>query len=222
MIISVIIVAAGSSKRMGGKANKPYINLKGLPVLCHSISSFFQNPRIKEIIIAIRKKDEKICCNLVKKYKYKNVKAVFGGKARQDSVFNGLKAVRKDCRIVLIHDAARPFASKKLIGNLIENALKFRAVVPVIPVKETVKKSSDGNFIDATLDRTKLFLAQTPQAFDYKLLLSAYRKAYSENISGTDDSMLVERLGVPVKIVPGEEGNIKITTKSDLERSRGK
>lgn len=218
MKISAIIAAAGSSKRMGSKVNKPYINIKGLPILCYSIVKFLKIQRISEVIVIIRKKDEKICHYLIKKYKFKNVKTVFGGKVRQDSVFNGLKAVRKDCKIVLIHDAARPFVSKELINNLIKNAIKFNAAIPVLPIKETVKRSSNGNFIDATLDRNKLFLAQTPQVFDYKLILNAYEKAYKENVCSTDDAMLVERLGNPVKIVLGEEKNIKITTKHDLNK----
>lgn len=218
MTISVIIVAAGSSKRMKGNVNKPYLRLRGFPVLYYSISRFLKIKKISEIIVVIRKKDKKSLHYLIKKYKFKNVKVIFGGKIRQDSVFNGLKAVSKGCKIVLIHDAARPFVSKELISSLIKNAAKFNAVIPVLPIKETVKRSSDRKFIDATLDRNKLFLAQTPQVFDRELILNAYKKAYKENIYGTDDAMLVERLGNPVKIVLGEEKNIKITTKDDLKK----
>ena len=217
MHISAIIVAAGSSKRMGSRINKPYLLLKGFPLLYYSISTFLKNSKINEVITVIRKQDKKIFSELAKKYKFKKIKYVFGGKVRQDSVYNGLKAVKKNCNIVLIHDAARPFITNKLVNSLIKNAVRHKAVIPVAPVKETVKRSSDKKFIDATLDRGKLFLAQTPQIFEYNLIMDAYKSAYNSNFYGTDDAMLVEKMNHPVRIIFGDEKNIKVTTINDIK-----
>jgi len=216
MIASAIIVAAGSSKRLGTKINKPYIDLNGKPLIVHSLQAFAGATEIKEIIIVVRKEDEALCQSIVKHEGIKIVRFVEGGKERQDSVYNGLKKVRKDCKIVLVHDAARPYIDTGFVEKLISDASKHRAVVPVLPVKETVKKSSTGKYVDETHDRKKLFLAQTPQVFDYQLLLKAYSRAAEDGFSGTDDSMLVERMGTKVMLVPGDEKNIKITVKEDL------
>ena len=217
MIATAIIVAAGSSKRLGSKINKPYLELNGKALLCHSLSAFAGAAEIKEIIVVIRKEDEELCRSVVRHGCHKNVRFIEGGKERQDSVYNGLKKVRKDCKLVLVHDAARPFIDTAFVEKLINTASKHRAVVPVLHVKETVKRSSTGKYIDETLDRKKLFLAQTPQVFDYRLLLKAYERAVEDNFYGTDDSMLVERMGTPVMLVPGDERNIKITVKEDLK-----
>lgn len=216
MIASAIIVAAGSSKRMGGRVNKPYICLRGFPVLYYSLRCFLKNARIKEVVVVIRKQDRRLFRKLLLKYKFKKTKVVFGGKERQDSVFKGLKAVKKKCNVVLIHDAARPFINNALVNRLIKSALKYKAVIPVIPIKETVKRSSNKKFIDATLERQKLFLAQTPQTFNYNFIFNIYKKAMKDRFYGTDDSMLVEREGFPVRLISGDEKNIKITTSTDL------
>ncbi|MFH1823688.1 MAG: 2-C-methyl-D-erythritol 4-phosphate cytidylyltransferase [Candidatus Firestonebacteria bacterium] len=217
MRISVVIVAAGLSKRIGGKINKPYICLKGFPVIYYSISIFIKDPQIKEIILVIRKKDEKTCKQVLQKYNFKKIKITFGGKERIDSVCNGLKKVSKATDIVLIHDAARPFITRKLVDRIIKNAVKYKAVIPVIPVKDTVKESLDKKFVHATLDRHNLFLVQTPQGFDYRLIIEAYKNACKDKFHYTDDAMLVEKINYPVKIIRGDEKNKKITLGSDLE-----
>jgi len=216
MRISVVIVAAGSSKRMGSKINKPYIYLKGLPIIYYSISIFVKYKQIKEIILVIRKKDRKICEEILKRYKFKKIKIVYGGKERQDSVYNGLRKVSKSTNIVLIHDSARPFITKNLVTRIIKNTLKYKAVVPVIPVKDTVKESLDKKFVNITLNRDNLFLVQTPQGFDYRLIMQAYENAYKNNFYGTDDAMLVEKINYPVRIICGDEKNRKITTIEDV------
>ncbi len=216
IIASAIIVAAGSSKRMGGKTNKPYIEINGKPMLAYSLEVFAQVPDIKEVLVAVRADDEAACKALIRKGKFGNVRLVIGGKERQDSVANALKKVRKDCRAVLIHDAARPYITPDLVSRLLLSAEKHRAVLPVIPIKDTVKRSMNGKYVDETLDRKQLFLAQTPQVFDYRLLIRAYERAHDEGYYGTDDASLVERLGIPVMIFPGEEGNMKITVKEDI------
>jgi 2-C-methyl-D-erythritol 4-phosphate cytidylyltransferase len=173
---------------------------------------------VREIIVVARRQDEKKCAAVIKKYGFKGVKVVTGGKERQDSVYNGLKSAGAGCEVVLVHDAARPFVSAGLVRKLLRESAKHGAVIPAVPIKETVKRSSDGKNVDATLDRKKLFLAQTPQVFHYGLLLDAHRAAREANLCGTDDAMLVERLGKGVKIVAGEEKNIKVTVRDDIRR----
>ncbi|OGF50669.1 MAG: 2-C-methyl-D-erythritol 4-phosphate cytidylyltransferase [Candidatus Firestonebacteria bacterium RIFOXYA2_FULL_40_8] len=217
MIVSVIIVAAGSSKRLGGKLNKPYLHINGKPALYYSLKTFLAVKSVKEVLVVIREKDENIFRKLLKKYKFFSVKYTFGGAERKDSVLNGLNALENKKGIVLIHDAARPFVSIELIGRVIKAALRYKAAIPVIPVKDTVKYSTCGSFSDKTLDRSKLFLAQTPQGFDFELLMKANLKASAKNIMFTDDAMLMELIGKKTALVSGGEDNIKITTKADLQ-----
>ncbi|OGF48780.1 MAG: 2-C-methyl-D-erythritol 4-phosphate cytidylyltransferase [Candidatus Firestonebacteria bacterium GWA2_43_8] len=216
MPISVIIVAAGSSKRLGGKVNKPYLKVKGKPALYYSIKTFLSLKTVKEILVVIREKDESIFRKLLKKYNFNGVKYTYGGKERRDSVLNGLNSLENKKGIVLIHDAARPFVTKEVVNRVIKGALKYKASLPVIGVKDTVKYSAGGKFTDKTLDRSKLFLAQTPQGFDYDLLMKANRKAKAGKYFVTDDAMLVEYAGVKPALVAGDEKNIKITTRADL------
>jgi len=216
MPISVIIVAAGSSTRLGGKVNKPYLNIQGKPALYYSLKTFLSIKTIKEILVVIREQDEKIFRALLNRYNFSEVKYTYGGEERKDSVLNGLNALENKKGVVLIHDAARPFVSKEVVNRVIKAAGKYKAAVPVIPVKDTVKYSKDGAFAHNTPDRTKLFLAQTPQGFDFALLMKANQKAVSKKLSITDDAMLVELAGVKAALVKGAESNIKLTTKADF------
>ena len=216
MTVSVIIVAAGSSKRMGGGQNKPYVNINGKPALYYSLRTFLSIKTIKEVLVVIRKKDEALFRKLLKKNNFHSILYTYGGKERRDSVLNGLRVLKNKKNIVLIHDAARPFASKKLVKRIIKAASKYKAAVPVIPVKDTVKYSKSGCFVDETPDRAKLFLAQTPQGFYFPLLLKAHSNKLNKSISVTDDAMLLELSGVKPALVEGEEKNIKLTTREDF------
>jgi len=217
MGVSVIIVAAGSSKRMGGKINKPYVKINGKPALYYSLKTFLSLKKIKEILVVIRGKDEELLRGLLKKYNFSNVKYTCGGKERKDSVLNGLKALMSKKGVVLIHDAARPFVSKELVKRVIKAAAKHKAAVPVVPVKDTVKYSKAGRFVDGTPDRSKLFLAQTPQGFDFTLLMKANLKNAKNICSVTDDAMQIELFGIKPALVAGEESNIKLTTRADYK-----
>ena len=139
-----------------------------------------------------------------------------GGDTRQDSVRNGLARIAPDCEIVAIHDGARPLVTREIISSTIEAARSDRAVIAAVPVIDTVKTSPDGRFISSTLDRKKLYAVQTPQTFARDVILSAYERAYADHYVGTDDASLVERLGIPVRIVEGSYENIKITTPTDI------
>ena len=138
------------------------------------------------------------------------------GKERQDSVYNGLKLLDKKCHVVLIHDGARPFVSDKIIDNCIEEAKNHKAVVVGVPVKDTIKVIDKDKYIVDTPNRSVLWAVQTPQTFDYNILIDSYKDAFKNGFYGTDDAMLVERIGYKVKMVEGSYNNIKITTQEDL------
>ncbi len=215
---SVIICAGGIGKRMNSVIAKQYIELRGKSILAHTVDAFEKSDDIDEIVIVTVKNDiDFVNENIVKKYGYKKIKNVTaGGKERQNSVYNGLNAVSDDTDIVLIHDGVRPFISSDDIHKIIEETKIHKACVSGVRVKDTIKIcDSDGNII-STPDRSVLWAAHTPQAFEYSLIKKAYEKAFEDNILGTDDSMLAERMGVKVKMVEGPYYNIKITTPEDL------
>ena len=149
------------------------------------------------------------------KTKSKNIKIAYGGKERQDSIYNGLKLIDSRCEIVLIHDGARPFVSNIIINNSIKTAREKKAVVVGMPVKDTIKFVDNGNIKD-TPNRENLWSAQTPQSFEYKLIMRAYEEAYKHHYYGTDDSMLVEKIGQKVTMIMGSYDNIKITSPEDI------
>lgn len=215
---SVIIVAAGSGKRMKSAIAKQYIELKGRTILSYTVETFEKSDYIDEIILVTSSEAiDYVNENIVQKYNFKKVKAVVeGGKERQDSVYNGLKNVSNDCDVVLIHDGVRPFVGDSYIAKLESIAMEFGACVLGAPVKDTIKVCNSEGYITDTPERSTLWLAQTPQCFKYDIIMKAYEKAYNEGYTGTDDSMLVEKTGVKVKMVEGDYNNIKITTPEDL------
>ncbi len=153
---------------------------------------------------------------IVEKYHLKKVhKVVRGGKMRQQSVWNGLRAIRSPCSIVVVHDGVRPFISRKLIEQSTKEARKNGAAVVAVLAKDSVKRAAKGKKVQ-TLPREEIWLAQTPQTFQFPLLMKAYQKAHQEDFLGTDDASLVERLGHPITLITGDYTNIKITTPEDL------
>lgn len=215
---SVIIVAAGSGKRMKSTIAKQYIELKGRTILSYTVETFEKSDNIDEIILVTSQEAiDFVTKNIVNKYQFTKVKAVVaGGAERQDSVYNGLKKVSKDTDIVLIHDGVRPFVNDSYITKLESIAMEFGACVLGAPVKDTIKICDSEGYIVDTPNRSTLWLAQTPQCFKYDVIINAYEKAYKEGYTGTDDSVLVEKTGVKVKMVEGDYNNIKITTPEDL------
>ncbi|MGZ4161892.1 MAG: 2-C-methyl-D-erythritol 4-phosphate cytidylyltransferase [Neobacillus sp.] len=215
MSYQVIIPAAGQGKRMGAGKNKLLLELKGIPVLIHTLRVFEDDENCDGIILAIHPQDEAAFHVLLKKYKIKKVKnLVPGGKERQDSIYNALKTVESG-GIILVHDAARPFIQKHLICRLTETAEKTGAAIIGVPAKDTMKKVRD-NAVVETVERSSLWAVQTPQAFRISILLHAYKKAEEDHFIGTDDSSLVERISYPVSMVEGDYDNIKLTTPEDL------
>lgn len=220
---SAIIVAAGKGRRMGRDYNKQYIVLGDKPMLAHTINVFEENKLIDEIILVVGK-DEIGFVNedIVKKYKFKKISNVVeGGAQRQDSVYNGLKAVDNECSIVLIHDGARPFVTNNIIEEGINIAKNVDACIVAVPVKDTIKVVNTDMYVADTPNRETLWSVQTPQIFKYKLLMNAYENLQHNQVNITDDAMLVESLGHKVKIIDGSYENIKITTPEDLILGEG-
>ena len=216
----VVIVAAGTGSRMNMGINKQFIKLKGKEIIAYTIEKFYNNSNIEDIVVVVKEDEaEFFDKEIIEKYNFKNIKIAYGGKERQDSVYNGLKLLDKKCDVVLIHDGARPFVSDKIIDNSIEKVKEHKAIVVGVPVKDTIKViDNDKNIVD-TPNRSVLWAVQTPQTFSYKILIDAYEDAFKNSFYGTDDAMLVERIGYKVKMIEGSYNNIKITTQEDLNVS---
>lgn len=215
---SVVIVSAGRGSRMKADINKQFLKLQNKEVIAHTIDKFYNNENIGEIIVVVREDEaEFFKINIIEKYGYKNIKIAFGGSERQDSVYNGLKMVDENCKIVLIHDGARPFVNNETIDSAIESAKENKCVIVGVPVKDTIKVIDENNNVCDTPDRSTLWSIQTPQVFDFSLIMKAHEKAREDNYYGTDDSMLMEYYGYNVKVIEGSYNNIKITTPEDLK-----
>ena len=213
----VVIVAAGTGSRMNMGINKQFIKLEGKEIIAYTIEKFYNNSNIEDIVVVVKEDESEFFKKeILDKYNFKNVKIAYGGKERQDSVYNGLKLLDEKCDVVLIHDGARPFVSDKIIDKSIEEAKEHKAIVVGVPVKDTIKViDNDKNIVD-TPNRSVLWAVQTPQTFDYNILIDAYKDAFKKKYYGTDDAMLVERIGYKVKMLEGSYNNIKITTQEDL------
>ncbi|MFH1061535.1 MAG: 2-C-methyl-D-erythritol 4-phosphate cytidylyltransferase [Candidatus Omnitrophota bacterium] len=219
--IAVIIPAAGTGQRLGYKTGKPYIKLNNKALLSYCLDVFEQTSAITDIIIAAEKSQLQRAKNLVKRQGLAKVKAVIrGGKTRSESVRNALEILDKNTDYVLIHDAARPFVNKNLITRCLQAVIKYKAVICAVPCAATIKTADKNLNVIATLDRNSLWQVQTPQAFSYQLILSAYERTKGKNIGFFDDASLVEKISHKVKIVQGLNNNIKITTKEDLELAK--
>lgn len=218
MYCSVVIVAGGRGTRMESQINKQYLELNGKAVLAHTIDKFEQCHMINEIIVVATAEEVEYCRQHIwEEYGFRKIKSIVaGGRRRQDSVYKGLLAVSERAEIVLIHDGARPLVRKEQIIASIEGALKVGGAIIGVPVKDTVKICNDKQLVIETPSRETLWSVQTPQAFRYKLLLEAYEKGNENNVEATDDAMMFELIGYPVKMINGRYDNIKITTPEDL------
>jgi 2-C-methyl-D-erythritol 4-phosphate cytidylyltransferase len=210
--VSVIVVAAGEGRRFGGA--KPYALLKGKPLLEWSLEAFETHEDVAEVILVLRDDFRE------KDYSQRFTKIVSvarGGEKRQDSVLSGFRQIDSTkAEIVLVHDGVRPLVSRELISRIIAAVQEKEAVVPAIPLKDTVKRV-DGQEVKQTLEREKLFRVQTPQGFFYSVLKAAFEHAGKEDFYGTDEAALVEKTGKKVYVVQGDPKNIKITTPEDIQ-----
>jgi 2-C-methyl-D-erythritol 4-phosphate cytidylyltransferase len=215
-----IIPAAGSGLRMSSNVPKQYLELQNMPILAMTVDKFERCSLIDSIILVVSSGHVDSCKNeIVDKYNFKKViKVIAGGERRQDSVRAGIEATEGEYDSILIHDGVRPFVSQKTIIRSINALEKNRAIITAMPAKETIKKIGEGGYVLKTYDRRLLWLVQTPQVFRYKDIYNAHMKALLEGWDEvTDDALLMEKMNIPVKIIPGSEENIKITTPFDLK-----
>ena len=209
-----VIVAAGSASRMGG-IDKVMAPLGGTPMVARTVAAFQNCDAIAEIVIVTRpdliRPISALCAGMDK------VRAVVaGGSSRQESVGLGLNALSKNVELAAIHDGARPLITEAVIDRTVRAANSYGAAAPAVPVKDTIKVVK-GGLVEKTPERATLQGVQTPQVFDFDLLRGALKKAQEEKAALTDDCSAVERLGMQVKIVEGDERNLKVTTQMDLK-----
>lgn len=212
---SAIVLAAGCGKRLNSSVAKPLVKINSKPIIVYSLETLSKHPYIKDIIVVVNPKNKKQIAEKIKQFGIPKVKRiVLGGKQRQHSVRNGLKALGCNCNLVLIHDAARPFIRKKDLSAVIKLADNTGAAILGVPVKATIKRGTSKFVVENTIERNNLWEIQTPQAFKKDLILQAYKKFGRNPV--TDDAMLVEKLGKKVSLVCGCYNNIKITTPEDI------
>lgn len=214
-----VIVAAGSARRMGG-TDKVMTQVLSRPLILHAVRAFQETAVIGEIVIVTRPDLIVSISDLCRKAGFDKVNLVVaGGGTRQESVMLGLGCLSKKMKLAAIHDGARPLVTPQLIDRVVRAANTYGAAAPGVPVKDTIKQSR-GGIIQSTPDRSTLFAAQTPQVFDRELLRGALTKAEQEGAAITDDCSAVERMGMSVRLVEGDERNFKVTTQQDLLLAR--
>lgn len=210
-----IVPSAGCGRRLGVKTRKPFVLLKGKPIIAHTLSALERCKAVDEIVIASESSYVGKFKALVKRYRFSKVRGiVVGGRTRFESVKNCLSVIGPSFDIVIVHDGARPFIDGATISESIRLARKFGACIVGTPETDTVKLIDGKLFVKKTLDRDRIFRAETPQTFKYDIIKRAYRITGKAGI--TDDAGLVEHLGLPVKILAGTHNNMKITRKEDL------
>jgi len=215
--VAVLIPAAGSSSRYKGKRKKQFVDLDGRAVFLRTIEIFADRSDVKQIIVAIPAEDEELFnlkwqANLA----FHGVKAVLGGKERHETIEKMLAEVQDDIDLVALHDAVRPCVTQEQIDRVFEAAAQTGAALLAAPLVGTIKKVKADGMVAETVDRFELWEAQTPQVFQLDIIKRAYAEKGKLSKTITDDAQLVEALGLPVKIVESDAGNIKITTGIDL------
>ena len=204
---------------MAHSLKKPYLKLAKKPILTHTIQRFEQNTAVDAIFVIVDEADFSECRTAVlEPYPFTKVQElVAGGETRQMSVYNGVRALSEDVEFVIVHDGVRPFVTDEMIFECLTAADECGAAVAAVPVKDTIKVADEDCFITQTPERERLWAVQTPQVFRKSLLKEAHQLAQARQITGTDDAVLVEQLGFPVKLVMGSYANLKITTPVDLQ-----
>ncbi len=213
--VCAVIVAAGSSRRMGGE-NKLLLPLDDAPVLAHTLSAFEKCAAIRDIVLVCREQDILPYSDLARAFGISKLHTVTrGGDSRTASVLAGITAAPEDTGLVAVHDGARPLVSEAVITEAVYAAAEYGAAAPVVPVKDSIKRIQDGS-IAADVPRDTLAAVQTPQVFDRALLTRALETAARENRTFTDDCAAVEAMGQAVRATHGSYENIKITTPEDI------
>ena len=214
---SAIIVAAGKGTRMGSETDKLFLEVSGRPLIVHTWQRFDASPSIHEVVLVVRAGMEEAFQELATRFGFqKRFKITHGGKERQDSVWNGLQAASTKTEIVAIQDGARPCTSEEVISATIEAALQIGAAVAAQRMTDTLKESDASSMIARTLDRSRMWSVQTPQAFRYEVICRALEIVRQNNAIITDDTAACELIGQPVKLVESPSPNPKATSPADL------
>jgi len=212
---TAIIAAGGTGVRMGGTTPKQFMDAEGRPLIVYALEMFNRHDSVDEIIVVCPDEYRQLLLKIADDYGINKLARVApAGSSRQASVYNGLIAASPDTRIVLVHDAARPLVTGRMITNCIESAERYGACGTVIPAEDTVIESADGLFISSMPPRTTMYNMQTPQCFNYAVLLDAHGRFL--NAAATDDCRLAIDAGYTVALVKGDKSNLKITTAEDL------
>jgi 2-C-methyl-D-erythritol 4-phosphate cytidylyltransferase/2-C-methyl-D-erythritol 2,4-cyclodiphosphate synthase len=202
-----------------GARNKAFVELAGRPLISYALETLRHCDGIAEIVLVVAPEDVERGRQLLRPRADRSERVVAGGAERQASVAAGLAEIRASCDLVLIHDAARPFVTPALVHRCLEEAGAHGAAIAALPATDTVKEADAERLVRATLDRSRIWLVQTPQAFRRTLIEEAHRAAAAAGVTGTDDASLVERLGHPVRLVEGDPDNIKVTYPGDVRRA---
>jgi 2-C-methyl-D-erythritol 4-phosphate cytidylyltransferase len=217
MHVTAIVPAAGSGVRFGGVAPKQYLPLAGLPLLAWTLKALAASGRVNCLIVVVPPGQEARCrAEILEPCGLAVDRLVAGGADRQASVFAGLAAAPTGTDIVAVHDGARPLVTPEIFSAAVAAAAGVGAAVVAVPVTDTIKVADAESRVTETLPRGRLWAAQTPQVFRAAWLREAHERALAEGFRGTDDAVLVERLGYPVRLVAGSRENIKVTTRADL------
>lgn len=216
--VAVIVAAAGKGERLGGPVPKQYMDMGGEPMLVRTLSRLSEAAEIDHILIVTNAEYVEHCRRITDAHDLDKVsEIVAGGRERQDSVYNAIKAVAErypDTGYVLVHDGARPFVTGRIVSDVIEAADRCGAAAACVAMKDSLRLADGGE--SRAVDRSVYYAVQTPQGFRWEVLKDAYEKAYEDGFYGTDDAVLAERAGYDVAIVEGDYSNIKITTREDM------
>jgi len=215
--VIAIVTSGGKGQRLPGKVKKQYLEFNGTPLIAQTISIFVAFDPVDLIVVTVPEEDIPMVNDMIKRIFQKNasiIKVIAGGKTRQESVHNALSICPSDTGYVMIHDAVRPFVMVEVLYDLLRKVKKYKAVIPVTEVKNTIKEVSKTKVI-RTLDRSRLVQVNTPQVFVYNLVKTAYNRALADKLSFTDDAAVVEHYGHPVYCVWDSEMNLKLTTEVD-------
>ncbi|EPD49497.1 2-C-methyl-D-erythritol 4-phosphate cytidylyltransferase [Paenisporosarcina sp. FSL H8-0542] len=212
----VVLPAAGSGKRMKAGRNKLFLTLRDKPILIHTLEVFEQDTNCVGIWLAVKPEERVTIQEMLNEYNITKVKGMpEGGEERQYSVYACVQAAEHEADLILVHDAARPFIEPAVISQLVQKAHETGAAIAGVKAKDTMKRVRN-HIIEETVDRDQLWMIQTPQAFRKDILMKAQQQAEQDGFLGTDESMLVERLNIPVYVVESTYDNVKMTTQEDL------
>jgi 2-C-methyl-D-erythritol 4-phosphate cytidylyltransferase len=217
--VGVVIVAAGASTRVGGPELKQLRWLAGKPMLLHSVEAFMARPDVVSVVCVLPPRYAGDPPPWLFQADMDRLMVAPGGATRTESVANGLDDLPDEASVVLIHDAARPFVDEATIDRVVDHVRAGQSAISAMPVVDTIKEVDDAGRIVRTIDRGRLWRAQTPQGFPREVIVRAHREARAAKLSATDDAALCERLGIPVFVVRGSERTLKITDEDDFARA---